>query len=192
MDLNFLFRVPIDAPVRRELWQPGELDRPELLLVGDDELLVGKLTALLDRCAARDAWDVANLAPERVSRLPEPAFRARFVAIAGALPHSLGSYGRERLEQRLTQREVDERLLPMLASGLGVEASGLVDAAWRRLEPLVDLRPTETQYMEDLERGELNLDGLFGDAAHEYQRLARHPALLWKVHNARMYRKGDD
>ncbi len=190
VDLNFLFRTPIISPVRRELWQPGELDRPSLACVGDDELIAGKLLALLERCAARDAWDVANLAPELAARFGQPAFRARFIAIAGTLDHPLGTYGRERLEEQLTQREVDERLLPMLAQGRSVEASELVAAAWQRLGALLCLRPEETYYMNELARGHLDLEKLVNGDQEEIDRFTQHPALRWKVLNVRRHRKG--
>jgi len=190
VDLNFLFRTPFVPPVRRELWQPGELDRPTVPCVGNDELLAGKLLALVERCAARDAWDVANLAPDLVVCLGQPAFRARFVAIAGTLDHSLGSYGRERLETQLTQEEVRDRLLPMLAQGRNVEARELVDAAWQRLGPLLDLRPEETLYMNGLSEGRLALEGLFDGDQEEIDRFAQHPALRWKILNVRRHRKG--
>jgi Nucleotidyl transferase AbiEii toxin, Type IV TA system len=190
VDLNFLFRTPIVPPVRRELWQPGELDRPSLSCVGDDELLAGKLLALLERCAARDAWDIANLALDLMVCLQQPAFRARFVAIAGTLDHPLGTYGRERLEAQLTQQEVRERLLPMLAQGRSVEAYELVAAAWQRLGPLLDLRPEETLYMNELAEGRLALEGLFDGDQEEIYRFAEHPALRWKVLNVRRHRKG--
>jgi hypothetical protein len=59
VDLNFLFRMPIAGTEVRELWQPGELDRPSVRVAGLGEILIGKLLALLDRGAVRDAWDVA-------------------------------------------------------------------------------------------------------------------------------------
>lgn len=189
VDLNFLFRTPFVAPVRRELWQPGELDRPSLPGVGDDELLAGKLLALLDRCAARDAWDVANLASPLKARLDQPAFRSRFVGIAGTLDHPLNTYGRERLESQLTRQEVEERLLPMLAQGRSVEADELVDAAFVRLEPLLDLRPEEMLYMKSLAEGRLALDSLFHDRA-ELELFSSHPALLWKAQNVRRHLDG--
>ena len=73
LDLNFLFRLPLAGTALRELWQPGELDRPNVRGVGLEELLVGKLLALLDRGAARDVWDVANLASQAKSVLRKPS-----------------------------------------------------------------------------------------------------------------------
>ena len=55
VDLNFLFRVPLSGAANAEMWQPGELDRPRVRIVSLLELCVGKLLALLDRAAPRDA-----------------------------------------------------------------------------------------------------------------------------------------
>ncbi|MAE28705.1 MAG: nucleotidyl transferase AbiEii/AbiGii toxin family protein [Planctomycetota bacterium] len=189
VDLNFLFRLPIGRPLRRELWQPGELERPTVPCVGDDELLAGKLLALVERCAARDAWDVMNLAPALVARLDQHAFRGRFVAIAGTLDHPLGTYGRERLEAQLTQEEVEERLLPMLAQGRHVKVGELIASAWQRLEALLDLRPRETLYMNELAEGRLALENLFDDD-REVKHFSKHPALRWKVQNVRQHHRG--
>jgi len=191
VDLNFLFRTPFAPLVRRDLWQPGDLDRPSLLCVGDHELLAGKLLALVGRCAARDAWDVVNLAPDLVECFGLPTFRARFVAIAGILDHPLGSYSRERLEAQLNQQEVNERLSPMLAQGKRAEAGELVAAAWQRLGPLLNLRPEETFYMNELAEGRLALEGLFDGDQEEIDRFAQHPAIRWKVLNVRRHRKRD-
>jgi predicted nucleotidyltransferase component of viral defense system len=104
VDLKFLFRVPLCATENRTLWQPGELDRPSVRVVGHAELLAGKLLALLDRCAARDAWDMAHL-PEAAARiLDSPDFRARFVALSAILEHPLSTHERDRRRNVLTDR----------------------------------------------------------------------------------------
>ena len=92
VDVNYLLRMPLDEARVGELWQPGELDRPRLAMVGIEELVIGKLCALLDRCAVRDAWDVANLRSEAVATLEGDAFRGRFLALAGTLDHSPSTY----------------------------------------------------------------------------------------------------
>ncbi|HHI79099.1 MAG TPA: hypothetical protein ENK02_03895 [Planctomycetes bacterium] len=190
VDLNFLFRVPFVDPLRRELWQPGELERPSLFCVGDDELLAGKLLALLERCAARDAWDLANLAPDLVDCLEKPIFRSRFVAISGMLNHPLGTYGRERLERQLTTKEIRNHLLPMLAEGKRIKKDELLEAAWQRLQPFLDLQPNEKLYVENIGEGRLTLENLFGKE-RDLETFSKHPALLWKVFNVRKHKEGD-
>lgn len=177
VDLNFAFRVPLGEGSRRELWQPGELDRPSLTVVSDEELVSGKLLALLDRCAARDAWDVANLPEEIADVLSNPHFRPLFVAISGILDHPLTAYRCDRIDERLTQRTVDELLRPMLVAGTPVDAAELAERTWRRIENLLDLSAAERQYAEDLQYGRLRTELLFDDPA-EAERMARHPALL--------------
>ncbi len=43
LDLNFLFRMPIDGTTTQKMWQPGELERPKIRTVSIQEILVGKL-----------------------------------------------------------------------------------------------------------------------------------------------------
>jgi len=45
VDLNFLFRMPIDGTTTQKMWQPGELERPAVRTVSLQEILVGKLLA---------------------------------------------------------------------------------------------------------------------------------------------------
>jgi hypothetical protein len=41
VDLNHLMRQPLGEPCVAELWQAGELDRPRLSIVADEELVIG-------------------------------------------------------------------------------------------------------------------------------------------------------
>jgi len=78
IDLNFIFRAPFAGIETLQLWQPGELDRPHVRVVGLMELIIGKMLALLERGAVRDVWDVANLTEQVRDVLKERSFRARF------------------------------------------------------------------------------------------------------------------
>lgn len=189
VDLNFLFRVPLVDPRTAELWQPGELDRPSVRMVGSEELLAGKFLALLDRCAPRDAWDIASLTPDMRRIVTTSAFRARFVAIAGILDHHLSSYGRQRLVDRLDQRAVDEHLSPMLARGEVVDAREVAERSWAIIGPLVELTGDEQRYVDELHRGRLLPEVLFPEDAEAAARIAGHPALLWKVRNTRGHQR---
>ena len=144
LDLNFLFRMPLAGTEPRELWQPGELDRPNVSVVSLDELLVGKLLALLDRGAARDVWDVANLPSQAKRVLRKPSFRSWFIALATMLPHPLPTYSRTRLEFRINERVISEQLAPMLAGDVELDSSSLVGNAWSKVGKLLALGPNET------------------------------------------------
>ena len=188
VDLNFLFRVPLCALEDRPLWQPGGLDQPLVRVVGQAELLAGKLLALLDRSAARDAWDVAHLPDAAVRILVSPDFRSRFIALSAILEHPLSAYGRDRLQKSLMDRVVTEQLLPMLSNSVTVRADELVERAWMKVEPLLTLGANETEYVVAIHRGDLRLDLLFPNDAKEAERLAHHPAIRWKIENVRAFR----
>ena len=89
VDLNFLFRVPIAGTEQGELWQPGELDRPEVRAVSLQEIVVRKMLAMLDRGAVRDVWDLANLPAPANDVVGLSSFRTRFMALAAIVDHPL-------------------------------------------------------------------------------------------------------
>lgn len=185
LDLNFLFRVPLAGTALRELWQPGELDRPNVSVVSLEELLVGKLLALLDRGAARDVWDVANLPSQAERVLRKPYFRSWFIALATMLPHPLPTYSRKRLESRINERVILEQLAPMLAREVELDPASLVRSAWAAVGKLLELAPNEEAFIAAVQKGELPMELIFQDDQEEARRAASHPAIQWKIENVR-------
>jgi len=187
LDLNFLFRVPIAGTEQGELWQPGELDRPEVRTVSLQEIVVGKILAMLDRGAARDVWDLANLPAAANDIKGRPSFRAWFIALAATLDHPLPTYTLSRLEGFVTERSVVEQLVPMLSVDVPPRAEDLVKRAWAVVSEFMTLRPNEAAYIASIERCELRPELLFTDDPEAAQRIAEHPAILWKVTNVRAH-----
>jgi len=188
-DLNFLHRVSLDPPTMVELWQPGDARRPKVKVMGIADLISGKLLASLDRVAPRDLYDVARLPSVAGDSWGTPRTRALFVALAGMLDHPVHSYGPDRWE-RVTDRVVEEQLHPMLRDSVRPMAADLRVAAWTVVGPLLDLTPAEREYTDRIQLGELRSDLLFPDDQELAERVARHPALLWKAENAKRHRKG--
>jgi hypothetical protein len=185
VDLNFLFRQPLEQTRHVTMWQPGGLDRPRVRIVSPLELCIGKLLALLDRAAPRDAWDAVRL-PQVAGKLLETArFRAFFVAMSAILDHPLPTYSRARMRRQLTPSVIANQLGPMLASGELPDAAALAEDAWRVAAPLVDLTPDETVYVEAAGGGELRTDLLFPEQRDLAAAVADHPALRWKAENAK-------
>lgn len=185
VDLNYLFRAPIAETQMLSVWQPGELDRPQLRVVGVTELAVGKLLAFLDRAAARDVWDVAHLPASTVEALKSRAFRLWFIALSAVLPHPLSSYGRARLEGLVTDRVVAEHLAPLLVGGASPRAADLIEASWTSVAPLVALEGDEAGYVAAIHRGKLQPELLFPDNRDEAAKVAVHPAIQWKLQKVR-------
>ena len=185
VDLNYIFRLPLVSPEVRDLWQPGELDRVQVRVVGLEELLVGKLLALLDRGAARDVWDVANLSTEAMETVRSRRFRSRFIALSAILDHPLTTYTKERLMSILTDRALSESLAPMLAASERLRPADLIDRAWVVMQQFLSLEPNEEEYLAGILRGELLPHLLFTPGSEDAKTISEHPAILWKVLNVR-------
>jgi predicted nucleotidyltransferase component of viral defense system len=187
VDLNYLMRVPVGTPVERSLWQPGGLDRPTARLVNPMELAIGKLLALLDRSAARDVWDAANLPAELANVVLSPSFRQWFVGMAAILPNPLQTYTRARVEGRVSAATIEQHLTPMLVGRTSASTTDLVDRSWNILAPLLALSESELAYLDAFNSGELRADLLFGGDVESAARLSSHPAILWRLKNIREY-----
>jgi hypothetical protein len=187
VDLNFIHRMPIAGLENRALWQPGGLDPSQVRVVSLTELCIGKLMALLARTAARDAWDVWRLPVVAAEILGSPSFRCQFLVMAATLDHELPTYTQSRLAARIDDRGVREHLVPMLVSGDAPAASDLIDGCWSVVAPLLSLDRREEEFVTRVSRGEFLAELLSDPAAVE---LERHPAVQWKLANARLREEG--
>ena len=93
VDLNFLFRLPLGELRTMSLWLPGNFARPAASVVSVEELVAGKLCALLARAAPRDLFDTVRLPRLLPDLLNGPRFRRLFIGIAGILDHPLHDTG---------------------------------------------------------------------------------------------------
>ena len=184
VDVNYLYREPLVAPVKLSLWQPDGFERPTARVVGFEELAGGKLVAYLDRVAPRDLYDTARLPNLDRQAWSSPRFRKIFIALSTVLPHPLHGYGRERMS-RLKDRAIETELQPMLAASEHITARELNEAAWVAVEPLLTLSAGEKDFVDLVQRGILKPEELFGDDLALLKAVSRHPAILWKIENAR-------
>ena len=184
VDLNFLFRMPLGKVTTRPLWQPPGVTCPVVRVVPLEELFSGKLRATLDRAMPRDLFDTIRLPGYALDMWDSQRLRRIHVALAATLPHPLYQYGQERFE-RVTDRSIEEQLVPMLHSNEQPVANELKKRAWSVMAPLVTLDDAEREYIDRVHGGELSPELLFPDDEELANRLARYPALLWKIENVR-------
>ena len=186
IDLNFLFRIPLGELTTRPLWQPPGVACPEVRVVPLEELFTGKLRATLDRAMPRDLFDTIRLPGYGADMWESQRLRRVHVALAATLPHPLYKYGQDRFE-RVTDRSIEEQLAPMLHGNEQPVANELKERAWYVVEPLVRLDDAEREYIDRVHAGELLPELLFPDDEELANRLARYPALLWKIENVRRH-----
>jgi len=60
------------------------------------------------------------------------------------------------------------------------------------VKKFINLEANETAYFASIERGGLRPELLFGDDREAAQRIATHPAVLWKVSSVRAYLARND
>ena len=187
VDLNYLFRVPLEPPVLLDGWTPDPDAPCRGRVAGFGEVMAGKLLALLDRVAARDLYDTAQFA---LTPPQDPvAFRRLFVGLSGVLPKALTAYAARRLQVFL-QADLDRDLAPLLRGEARVTIETLEIRALEVLSPLLDLSAPEREYVERLQWGEFHPELIADNFPELLQRLRTHPALLWKVQNARRGQRG--
>ena len=177
--------MPLKEPESRELWQPGELDRPKIRTVSMLELSIGKTLALIDRVAVRDAWDLGKLHDIADDVLHSSLFRSFFIAMSAILKHPLYDYKVEKLKDRIHKTLVTQELIPLLASDEAALVEDRIMYTWKLLSSLFVLSEGEEEYVTAISSGEVHLDLLFPPDSVEIERLSKHPALAWKIQNVR-------
>jgi len=145
IDLNFIFRMPLKEPERRELWQPGELDRPNIRTVSMLELIIGKMLALIDRVAVRDVWDLGRLHDIADDVLRSSLFRSFFIAMSAILNHPLYDYRVEKLKDRINKTIVTQELIPLLTSDEVALVEDRIMDAWMVLGSILALSESEEE-----------------------------------------------
>jgi len=188
IDFSFTTRVLLAAPFECRIWQPDGVDRPLARLCAREELIAGKLNALVDRVAARDVYDTTFLPLLAEDPWPSNHQKRLFVFYSGALNHPLHTYSVERID-RLTDQEVRSALVPMLSSGSVVDTDQMKAHAKQILSPMLKLDDEELAFVNALNDGELRPDLLFPQDPELAERLSKHPHLLWKAQNAKAHKR---
>ncbi len=158
------------------------------------ELAAGKLSALFSRSASRDLYDVSRILAR--NDLDQKKLRLGFVAYGAMSRRDWRTVSVDDVD--MSSRKATIKLLPLLRSEhlpgqSEVEAwsSHLVDRCRELLSNLLPFEPAEQEFLERINgHGEIRPDLLTEDSVMQ-EKLAFHPALLWKAQNVRDFRPGD-
>ena len=192
VDVSYVARVPLLGVERRPTRFPSgsELEVPTLTL---EELAAGKFTALLQRSAARDAFDAASLLEIAPDLLARPGFRMAFVCSIAASRHDCRSL--EVPAAPLDGRAIARELEPMLrrtAEGGVPDCDELMEWIDGKLRParesLLAWSQDERRFLDRLlDEGEIEPERLHPDPTVQ-QRVRMQPMLRWKAQNVREHR----
>lgn len=187
LDVNFLYRVTLQPIVEQDGWTADPDFAYRARLVGLEEILAGKLLALVDRGAPRDLYDAAGLP---AGRWPHDTvvLRRLFVVLSAGLDRPLPTY---EIPHRasLSQMELETALVPMLRGNEQPRRDTLTAALRPMMGALTTLSNAEKEYLERIQWGEFQPELVVGDYPQLLERVRRHPMLLWKAENGRKRRR---
>jgi predicted nucleotidyltransferase component of viral defense system len=190
LDMNFVLRTPLwpaSAIASRTFPGTHSVDFPVLDV---HELAAGKLAALLARGASRDIFDARELL--RPGTLDRTRLRIGFIVYGGANPVDWRTVTASAV--RLTTKDVEERLLPLLREDLVPDRRNIpawTDALVRDCQGLLGivlpLTENERAFLDGInDRGEI-VPALLTDDERLRAVIAAHPALAWKALNVRKH-----
>ena len=193
LDLNFMLRSP--------LWPPNRQDSPEFLglsahgipVLDIHELAGGKLSALFSRTVSRDLFDTVGILG--CDDLDPAKLRLAFVAYGAMSRRDWRTVAVTDIE--MEPRDATRMLLPLLRldripgkADIDSWCRDLVGRCRDLLSVVLPFSPDEREFLERINgHGEIRPDLITGDPIVR-ERLANHPALLWKAQNVRAYRFG--
>lgn len=186
VDISYLARVALLEP---ELHTCSFADPPMVFTVLRlEELVAGKVKAMMERVAARDLYDLYRLATTHPGMFDDPLARAlaiRAVSVADPFPSVRDPVA--SLERfRDPSSEFVDPLMAMLPADEALSYAGMMDTIASWLTPLSSLTRTESEFMEDLEkRAEYRPELLFAAWPEVCKRASVDPVMAWKTLNLR-------
>jgi predicted nucleotidyltransferase component of viral defense system len=190
VDLNYLHRVPLWPPVKRDSREFIGSRAKQIRLLDTHELAAGKLAALLARGASRDLFDARQLLAS--GALDSARLRLAFVMYGGMNRVDWRTVSAEAVTT--TVGDVTRQLVPMLHRGVRPEpedveqwTSALVDETRELLGAVLPLTENEIQFLDRL-NGEGEIEASLLTSDRELQgRIQSNPGVQWKALNVRQH-----
>ena len=192
LDVNYMARQPLFGATRMDSISLGETQATEILVLSLEEIVAGKLVALLDRNAARDLFDARRILS--INGLDWDRVKIAFLAIGSCsrrdwrtMSVSDISGDPNEVRQNLAICLRRDRFADREAIDVWIEKT--VALCRERLAFLFKLTANEQEFLNRLlDDGEIDASLL--DAAPDLQaRISTMPMLAWKTQHVRRYRR---
>ncbi len=178
VEINFLYRICAQSTGVLAAKRFGDEVECSFTVLSIEELLAGKLTAMIDRQHPRDLFDVYRFKREGVRHDPE-LLRKLAVLFGSTLPHDLRKYSVERCERVITAN-LERLLYALLRADDRPKANEMFELVRPVLAAILD-PARESSFLDGMGAGRYQPELLFPNQLEIAERIRRHPALLWKA-----------
>lgn len=184
VDLNYMYRVPLQPLEFKRSTKLGGLQSNPVLLVSLEETIAGKLSALFDRDASRDLFDVhyiLNSGKSMDQDLLKTLFLAYYVMEGQRSPEI------PIQKVKINSKDVIHKLRPVLRRKEGLDsdencikwAKDASEEVQSKLSNILALTSSEKRFLDDASKGrKLNFGLITGDPLLA-ARLEHHPKIQW-------------
>jgi predicted nucleotidyltransferase component of viral defense system len=181
VETNFLMRVCVLPPTIRRAAKAANEAECQFPVLAIEELMAGKLKALIQRSHPRDLYDTYHFLK---SRIPHDSIMLTRIAtlFASTLDHDLRTYGPDRLDRAFPDNSLRDLLYPMLRSDDRPEAAEMLSLVRPLVSEIVG-SADGTAFLDAMAQGEYRPGLLFPDQPEIFARITSHPALIWKAQN---------
>lgn len=186
VDLNFMYRVPLWEPERKDSIEIAGKKITGISILTTEELAAGKLSALFSRKASRDLYD-AHYLLHKVPLLNKDKLKiaAMIYGIMG-----LKDFRHTSLNDiNFDQDELQRKLIPVLKKNELHLGKGLIDWAEKTtnecrnlIQDIITFTVSEKAFLDDFyDNGKLNLLKIIDDL-NLIKNIEQHPLIVWRAH----------
>jgi predicted nucleotidyltransferase component of viral defense system len=192
LDLNFMFRVPLWPPSRRDSHTIGSYRARGIPVLDAHELAAGKLVALLARRASRDLFDAHLLLTQ--GRLNPKRLRLGFVLYGAMNRRDWRTVSADDII--FDAGEIENQLVPVIRKDFPAKtrkpkawAAQLQKECRQKLDAVLPISDAGKEFLDRLlDHGEIEPSLLTADKEMA-ERIRSHPLLQWKALNVRQHKQ---
>lgn len=184
IEINYMLRVHILPVAKREVklsWLDEDLS---VLSVAPIEIFASKITALLNRTAPRDLYDIYNMLEFGLFDESEEALLRKCVVFYSCI-------GSESVHEefvfeninKMSQNQIKTDLLPVLRFSAYFDLSHARERVIGYLKELLTLDENEIKFMSSFDKGDYQPELLF--EGEKLENIKSHPMAIWKCRKSK-------
>ena len=182
VEVNFLLRQHLADPVLRSPHLPFDLSFKAKTL-SMEEIYAAKCTALLDRGAPRDLFDVYHFNVHNDHPFDAKLFRRFFLFYASLSRRNMKKFKTDTvIVESITEKDIKNNLWMLLSKENRVKRNVMLKTVLPFIKDLLALSADEKKFFELFNGGKVDFGLLFADKIL-VEKLANHPMVLWRQLN---------